>query len=995
MPIFQPWLLRGAIRLSICFGMTAAGMALSPHLLAQAAESAEQLITEPVSEAAQGSPPAVALLPVIEEVFVTGSLLPRGNYVSNAPITTVDSEQFEITSTVNLESLLNTMPQILAGSDRTSTFGFGWATADLRGLGENRTLTLLDGKRIVPSFADGGTVDLNLIPPGIIERVEILTGGASTTYGSDAMAGVINLITKSNVDGFEINAATESTGRGDAQIHNVAGTWGTYFGSDRGHVMVHVDLSKRRSLGYQDRDFSKSLNVDAYDASGNPTGFAPDLWPVNTSGVIGSFGNGPDYQFSSQGDLLLFSAAEQGYNQAQDVMLQLPQERGVIFGKTYWQGDGFEVRAQVHLANSKLERRQPPAAFGWFTLNGPAQITFEANPFLSNSAKSTMLTNPVFQFANAGGNFDFNGNGVPDIANVFIGRVVDELGSTSWDQEYALSQFEIGVSFDLGDMWSVDSYINYGEIELDWLVDPAIDISRLRQSLLLNPFDPAGQTCMNSSNGCVPLNIYGPNNISQAAQDFVRTNIDMNNSSKLLTFNSVLTGNTADFFEMPGGAGPLGVALGVEYLYREQTFTLDERVAADELAYFGFLPGPVDRELERKSVFAELIVPLLQDLPWASFVEMELAARYTDHDTVGGTTSWKAALSWFPIEDVQLRFSFNQAVRAPSINDLYLDFGDQDTLTPPTFFDPCSAVVFNGSAGLQARCLATGVPADQIGSAALNVSAAGIQGYYGGNETVTEETGNTFSAGLVWTPYSIEGLSASIDYFDIEIEDYMARLPGNARQQVANCYFPGESSVLVNGFCSSVERDGAGVMTRVNAGLKNIATHSISGFDLSINKSSDFFGGVVDATYVASFILDKDYVVDGTNLSASCAGKFNVALGGDACRRPVTDLKHRATLYWSRDVYSLQLTWRHLSSVEDGDPDIEHLVESIGSYNSLELGATYEMLNGITYVGGVRNLLDEKPPVLGSNRSEANTYPNLYDVFGRTIYLRASYQFSR
>jgi len=146
---------------------------------------------------------------------------------------------------------------------------------------------------------------------------------------------------------------------------------------------------------------------------------------------------------------------------------------------------------------------------------------------------------------------------------------------------------------------------------------------------------------------------------------------------------------------------------------------------------------------------------------------------------------------------------------------------------------------------------------------------------------------------------------------------------------------------------------------------------------------------------VASFILDKDYVVDGTNLSASCAGKFNVALGGDACRRPVTDLKHRATLYWSRDVYSLQLTWRHLSSVEDGDPDIEHLVESIGSYNSLELGATYEMLNGITYVGGVRNLLDEKPPVLGSNRSEANTYPNLYDVFGRTIYLRASYQFSR
>ncbi len=993
MATVRGWTSVSARQVSLCLGIGAACSLISPQLSAQAANSAQQLTTQPVSEAAPESQPAVAPLPVIEEVYVTGSLLPRGNYMSNAPITTVDSEQFEITSTVNLESLLNTMPQILAGSDRTSTFGFGWATADLRGLGENRTLTLLDGKRIVPSFADGGTVDLNLIPPGIIERVEILTGGASTTYGSDAMAGVINLITKSNVDGFEINAATESTQRGDAQIHNVAGTWGTYFGADRGHVMVHVDLSKRRSLSYQDRGFSKSFNVDSYDAAGNPTGFAPDLWPVNTSGVITSFGNAPDYQFSSQGDLSLFSAAEQGYNRAQDTMLQLPQERGVIFAKTYWQGDSFELRAQAHIASSKLERQQPPAVFGWQSLSGPAQISFEANPFLANSAKFTMLTNPVFQFLNASGNLDFNRNGIPDIANVFLGRVVDELGSTSWDQDYALSQFEIGLSFDLGDMWSVDSYINYGQIEMDWLVDPAIDIPRTRQALLLNPFDPTGQTCMDPSNGCVPLNIYGPNNISQAAQDFVRTTIDMNNSSKLLTFNSVLTGNTADFFEMPGGAGPLGVALGVEYLYREQTLTTDERVAASELAYFGFFPGPIDRELERKSVFAELIVPLLQDLPWASFVEMELAARYTDHETVGGTTSWKVALSWYPIEDVQLRFSFNQAVRAPSINDLYLDFGNQDTLAPPSFFDPCSAMVFNGSADLQARCLATGVPADQIGSPALNVSAQGIAGYYGGNETVTEETGNTFSAGLVWTPYSIEGLSASIDYFDIEIEDYMARLPGNAREHIANCYFPGDASVLVNGFCSSVERDAAGVMTRVNAGLKNIATHSISGFDLSINKSADFLGGVVDATYVASFILDKDYVVDGTNLSASCAGKFNVALGGDACRRPVTDLKHRATLYWSRDLYSLQLTWRHLSSVEDGDDENTYLVESIGSYNSLELGATYEMRNGVTYVGGVRNLLDEDPPILGSNSFEANTYPNLYDVFGRTYYLRASYQF--
>ena len=157
--------------------------------LASSAEDS-QVVIEGVTENAPAAPDGDGASSdlVMEEVFVTGSLLPRGNFASNAPITTIGSEQFEISNAVNIESLLNTLPQILAGSDRTSTFGLGWATADLRGLGENRTLTLLDGKRVVPTFADGGTVDLNFIPPGIVDRVEVLTGGASTTYGSDAMA---------------------------------------------------------------------------------------------------------------------------------------------------------------------------------------------------------------------------------------------------------------------------------------------------------------------------------------------------------------------------------------------------------------------------------------------------------------------------------------------------------------------------------------------------------------------------------------------------------------------------------------------------------------------------------------------------------------------------------------------------------------------------------------------------------------------------------------
>ena len=232
----------------------------------------------------------------------------------------------------------------------------------------------------------------------------------------------------------------------------------------------------------------------------------------------------------------------------------------------------------------------------------------------------------------------------------------------------------------------------------------------------------------------------------------------------------------------------------------------------------------------------------------------------------------------------------------------------------------------------------------------------------------------------------------SLDYFDIKIEDYIGRLPGSARRQMFECYFPADGSSDPSGYCAAPERDASGVLTRVNAGLTNVATHSINGFDLAVNKSSELWGGVLDASYVASYIREKRYSVDGTDLAVDCAGKFNVRLGGNACSRPVTNLKHRATLFWSRYAYSLQLTWRHLSSVDDGNDDLTYFYEKISSYNTIDFGGVYEFENGLTLIGGVRNLLDKSPPLLGDNSFEANTYPNLYDVFGRTVYARATYR---
>ena len=236
-------------------------------------------INSTLADETPASPPQ-ASPPVIEEVIVTGSLVPRGDFVSNAPITTVTAEQFELANAVNIENLINSMPQVVGGQDRTSNFGLGWATADLRGLGSNRTLVLLDGRRFVPTFAEGGTVDLNFIPMGMIDRVEILTGGASAAYGSDALAGVINFILKDEIDGWEFNLGGETFDGNEGRLYNFNVTNGGEFGSGRGNYMFHLDITDRQEVNASDRDFNIVELEDGFLEDGT-RGLVPRLLPFD------------------------------------------------------------------------------------------------------------------------------------------------------------------------------------------------------------------------------------------------------------------------------------------------------------------------------------------------------------------------------------------------------------------------------------------------------------------------------------------------------------------------------------------------------------------------------------------------------------------------------------------------------------------------------------------------------------------------------------------
>lgn len=943
--------------------------------------------------------------PLMEEVLITGSLLPKGNYESNAPITTINAEQFEVSNAINIEQLLNTLPQILTGEDRTSTFGFGWATADLRGLGTNRTLTLLDGQRLVPTFADGGTVDLNLVPPGIIERVEILTGGASATYGSDAMAGVVNIITKEGFVGLELTTAGEITQEyDDAEIANLGVTFGTNFSDDRGHWMIHADVTDRSEVRFTNRQFSSYWNDTLRDENGEPIGHTP--WRNYGSANAAVFGplSGPLFNFTDDGAITPYDQGQYGFVTTKHFDLQVPQRRNVIFSKVSWEGDRLSAYGQLHGADVSSIRPMPPVPY--FGLN-PTLI--QNNPFLSADAESAFLNTPEAFFLGPQIGQDLDGDGLPNIMPFFLGKWLEGLGETRWQVENEMFQVNLGFDWDISNSWGLQGTLNRGNIEYDSRIGPAVVRERMQQALVPDPADPSGQSCLDASNGCVPYNVFGFDQASDAAKAFVSTDIFRKNESELTVASLLFSGNSGDIFTMP--AGPIGIAVGVEYLERVSSYDTDPRVANGEIAVISLNDSaPLDEvTIDRTSLFFETAVPLLESLPAISFLELEMAGRYTEHSTIGSTIAYKAALSWFPVDDVQVRTGFSESTRAPSIEEMFGDFG-QEELNPFFDADPCSAapifynqIGFGGGdyiVGTPEDCIASGVPVDALYSEELNITnTARIPVYLGGSPNLNEETAETFTFGVVWTPYSLEGFSASVDYFSIEVDGYIDSLPSN--NPASSLYFCYNTVLDAPSFqdirpayCAGLNRDESGALVSINAGLRNLALHSVRGADFSISQRLDMADGVLDLNYVASYVDEKIFAVGGTSAAINCVGQFNLPIGGDACSRPVTKLKHRATASWTRGSLTAQLTWRHLSKATDGRTDQDFFVEEIDAFNYFELSSNYAFNNGLTATIGVRNLFDEAPPVLDMwNSWEANTFPNLYDVFGRSIFARLKYTF--
>ncbi|NBB63636.1 TonB-dependent receptor [Pseudomonas sp. ODNR1LW] len=914
----------------------------------------------------------------VSEIVVTGSRIVRQDYVANSPVATVTAEQIQARGDVNVEQILNQLPQVVPGfSANSNNPANGSATVDLRGLGASRTLVLVNGRRFVP-FDKSNAVDLNSIPAALIERVEVVSGGASATYGSDALAGVVNFIFKDDFEGLDVSTQYGISGFGDGEQFNLSATFGSNSADGRGNVTGFVGYADRDGFyPNEDRDWAvisnaggsgtgiygglNNLGTNPYTAAGCPTA-TPCRRSFRTPGVPGPFNN----------DLGL-SAASDRYNFSPVNLLQSPSERyNAVLTGHYDINDTLTAFSEVFYTKTEnnIQLAPTPATginipYGnYFVQNYPALLAY------ANSRP-----NPTASL-----NFD---------------RRMAEVGARVETHDTNVLQFNGGMRAKLGGDWTAEGAYSYGRSELRTSIQNDVSRSRLAAALAAGG---TATSCAPSMTqifpGCVPVNLFGAGTITPEAANFIRLNFA---DTSIFERQNVTLNVTGTVMELP--AGPLSVAFGAEYREDKLSFTPDAAKNSGDI--YGFnAERAVSGRSTSKEVYAEAAVPLVSDVPFVKSLELELGVRMSDYDTVGKLYAYKAGGSWEPIDSLRVRGLYQRAVRAPNVFELF-QANDQGF---PAVLDPCTTR--NPGTGA-ARTLTTGVRnfcTAQLGfdPVTANFVAQNTQteSFFYGNPNLSEEKSDTYTLGLVWQPTFVSGLSMSLDYYNISVEDYIGTISGGVSGIVGNCFAAGAAASATTGAAVSsiaecnnagiglplIYRDAAGNL-KARAPLGNVSELQTSGIDFStrygwnVPWAGGFWGDRLDIalnlTYLDSYELDGiEYkgTAGAYNISASLPEyKANISLGYDF--GPVR-VNYSGTYIDAMDNQG------NIPAFEDGG------YIGTDSYWYHDISASYDFNDSVEIFGGVRNLADKEPPVF-DNASDGNTDPNTFDVVGRYFFVGA------
>lgn len=986
--------------------------ALSSTVLASLAVTATPALAQDQDDDITAEDTAAAGSPIV----VTGTRLNvNPNLEATAPVLSISNEELQSRGTVRIEDLTNQLPQVFAGqAGEVSNGSSGTATLNLRGLGAVRTLVLIDGRRLPYGSSQISAANLDLIPTQLVERVDILTGGASAVYGSDAVGGVANFILRNDFEGFELDVQGGFAQHGndsftwrqilggqgvaypgpsvDGEEYTITGMIGMNSGDGRGNVTIYGSYENRQQITQDNRFFS------ACTAGQNAGAFAG-------VGCIGSanfrlFGGPGGFFFQQEdGTLVPFAGGPaQTYNFGPRNFFQRPSERWSLYGRAHYDlTDNLEVFADISYTDNVSDAQiAETASFGI----GAYSINCD-NPYLEGNFGGTSY-------------YDIFGCSAQDVID---GTIVNGITASHRNVEggprnsrLENSAFRVvgGFRGSFADIWDYELFGQYAETSDTSTSTNDFIVANLQQALFATRDANGNIVCVDQSGGCVPYNPFQRN-----ADGTTRITADQFNYLQGVgivvgeTTQKVVGANVQANLGEYGLASPfassgVGFLVGVEY--REDS--LDSR--PDEISQ---VPGggftgvggatlPVSGSIDVFEVFTELEVPIVEDAP--GFYELVVRGqyRYSDYTTNGNgltggfqTDAFGVQVAWSPIEDLKLRAQFQRAVRAPNVIEL---FTGQDVGLPNLgqksngLFDPCAGA---NPLATFAQCANTGVTAAQYGNI-IDVISGQTQGIFGGNPNLQPESSDTYTFGGVLTPSFVPGLSISLDYFDITVDDFIAAGIG-AETILSNCLATGDAQ-----FCDLVTRDASGSLNSGTPGVGflltniNIATLRTSGFDAQVVYDFDLGGmGDIRLDYAATYLTSNEYDPFPGADTIDCNGFLN----NDCVAAVNPEYRHRFLVNWETAFgLDLGLTWRYFGPTNNAEVATSRLVDDkLPSVSYFDVTAGFDLTDSIRIRGGVLNALNALPPLSASSgppEGNGNTYPVIYDT-GRYIFGGINFSF--
>ncbi|MFS0735710.1 TonB-dependent receptor [Sphingomonas sp. 1P06PA] len=970
--------------------------------------------------------PAEAEAPIAEGgdsdvIVVTGSLISNPNLEQSTPVAVVGAEEIALRQSNVAEELLRDLPGAVPSVGSAVNNGNGGQSfVNLRGLGSNRNIVLLNGERIVPGDLVG-RVDLNNIPLALVDRLDVLTGGASTTYGADAISGVVNFITKRDFAGVELNASNQITERGDGNFVRVDLTTGANFDDGRGNATFSIGYQQSDPVYQGDRMIGMNT-IDSFTGANSGSGTSipsrftrPGAATQQINPTTGALV--PTFQL---------------FNFAPFNVFQTPFERFNMFGQARYEvTDGIEVYTRGLFSKNTVNTIIAPSG-----IFGSSVVIPYSNPYLPAAARAQFCASNGLSVAQCNAAAAATSPTDPNFRtfSTNVSRRTTEAGPRISDFSTTIFDYRAGVRGAITDTINFDVSGAYGESENKQTLQGYVLTSRVRSAAYATNTTSClggapGGADIGAGSGCVPINLFGPEGSILANQiPYVTGESTSTVRSTLAQARAVINGDFG--VSSPLAEEPIGFAIGAEYRkYRAQQRSDTLAQTAGELGGAGGAAPNIDGGYSVYEGFAELIAPLISDRPFFQSLTLEAGVRRSKYTIVAPfsptfkTTTYKVGGSWEPVDSLKIRGNYARAVRAPNIGEL---FSPVSTGLTNLADDPCASLDENGvslgrgvpTGELRAICLAQGAPIGQVNL--IQVPTAGQANITaGGNTNVGPEKSNSYTIGAVIQPTFFSGFSLSVDYYNIKVTGAITTpTPGDL---IAACFGTDPQNpaagASTSAACTSIRRnpvtgglDGDPAIAPGLFGvLSNLGRLSTDGIDLTANYRTDLGFAGLNMAFNGNWTNTSKFKATPTDVNRECTGYYSINCGSI---QPEFTWNLRTTL--SFDDVDVSVLWRHIDNVQfeplqrdlDGDAyqgpvagfDGDRDFNKIKAYDYFDLAVKFGVTDNFDLTLTGMNLFDKKPPLVGStigstSFNSGNTYPSTYDALGRRFAAGARLKF--